>query len=137
MQACLLSHSELLMHSGLQAGGEPMKSGRQEQEGESLMTWHWELGPQGEGRHRSIGVGGLSAVIKIRKFKGQIALIFDRILRNLTWPYTLDERIASESQSATTDRVVIDHTALRLPSASSQTGISTLLVIAGFVERTL
>lgn len=62
MQARLLTHSELLTHSGLQFGGEPMNSGRQEQEGESPTSLHCELGPQGEGWHGFTRTGGISAV---------------------------------------------------------------------------
>jgi len=39
------------MHSGLQFGGDPMNSGKQEQDGVSPFTWHCELGPQGDGTH--------------------------------------------------------------------------------------
>jgi len=39
------------MHSGLQLGGDPMNSGKQEQDGVSPFTWHCELGPQGDGTH--------------------------------------------------------------------------------------
>lgn len=40
-----------MIHSGLQFGGDPMNSGKQEQEGVSPFTWHWELGPHGDGTH--------------------------------------------------------------------------------------
>lgn len=45
------------MHSGLQLGGEPIKSGIQEHEGLSPLTWHWAFGPQGDGTH-GLTVGG-------------------------------------------------------------------------------
>jgi len=46
------------MHSGLQFGGEPIKSGKQEHEGDCPLTWHCELGPHGEGTHGcSTGTG--------------------------------------------------------------------------------
>uniref|UniRef100_A0A1A9VW36 Uncharacterized protein n=1 Tax=Glossina austeni TaxID=7395 RepID=A0A1A9VW36_GLOAU len=51
-------HSELRTHSGLQLGGVPIKSGKQEQAGLPPIIWHFELGPQGEGTHdggRSVG----------------------------------------------------------------------------------
>jgi len=38
-----------VIHSGLQFGGDPMKLGRHEHDGDSPWTLHWELGPQGEG----------------------------------------------------------------------------------------
>lgn len=49
MQALLLEHSELIVHSGLQFGGLPKKLGRHEQDGELLISLHWLFGPQGEG----------------------------------------------------------------------------------------
>lgn len=49
IQARWLAHSELVMHSGRQFGGDPINSARQEHEGESPMTLHSELGPQGDG----------------------------------------------------------------------------------------
>lgn len=49
MQAKLEAHSLLPVHSGLQYGGEPEKLGIQEQEGESAISLHIELGPHGEG----------------------------------------------------------------------------------------
>lgn len=38
LHAKLYGHSPLLMHSGLQFGGDPMKSGRQEQDGVCPFT---------------------------------------------------------------------------------------------------
>lgn len=51
IQARWLEHSLLLTHSGLHCGGEPVNSGKHEQDGESLITWHCALGPQGDGWH--------------------------------------------------------------------------------------
>lgn len=71
IQACWLGHSLLLTHSGLQFGGEPTKSGKQEQEGELPDIWHWALGPQGDGWQTFIGSGGSDAtnsvISKLRK----------------------------------------------------------------------
>lgn len=49
MQAKWFAHSLLLIHSGRQLGGIPMNSGKQEHDGESLITLHSALAPQGEG----------------------------------------------------------------------------------------
>lgn len=49
MQAKLLKQSELLAHSGLQFGGEPIYSFKHEQDGESPTAWHCEFGPHGDG----------------------------------------------------------------------------------------
>lgn len=56
MQANWFSHSLLLTHSGLQFGGVPEKSGKQEQEGELFTASHREFGPQGELSHGLVGV---------------------------------------------------------------------------------
>lgn len=61
MQAKLLAHSELLMHSGRQFGGVPLYSGKHEQEGASLTTLHCAFGPQGEGLHGFKGIDGGSS----------------------------------------------------------------------------
>lgn len=47
----MLEHSLLLMHSGRQFGGSPMKSYKQEQDGILFVSLHKELGPQGDGTH--------------------------------------------------------------------------------------
>ena len=66
MQAKLLEHSLLLTHSGLQFGGEPIKSGKQAQDGLSLIVWYMELGPHWQEAHVS-SCGGLTA-IEINKY---------------------------------------------------------------------
>lgn len=68
MQAKLLLHSLLLIHSGLQFGGEPINSRRQEQDGEAPFTLHTALGPQGEGLHGFMGTGGTFAEIEILQY---------------------------------------------------------------------
>ena len=55
MHARWLEHSPLLTHSGLQLGGTPRKSGKQEQDGVSPEILHCELGPHGEGMHGFCG----------------------------------------------------------------------------------
>lgn len=48
-------HSELTTHSGLQPGGEPTYSGRQEHIAWPLFTLHWLFGPHGDGLHGLVG----------------------------------------------------------------------------------
>lgn len=50
-QANAFEHSPFDTHSGRQFGGDPMKVLRQEHDGESPITRHSELGPQGDGTH--------------------------------------------------------------------------------------
>lgn len=56
-QASVLGQSALIVHSGLQFGGRPMKFGKHEQAGELPTTRHWEFGPQGEGT-QGLPLGG-------------------------------------------------------------------------------
>lgn len=67
MQARLLGHSVFEMHSGLQFGGDPINSFRHEQDGESPIGRHSELGPQGEGSHGFKGSLGGSASTEVTK----------------------------------------------------------------------
>ena len=55
MQARLLAHSELEIHSGRQFGAEPIKPCKHEHDGESPIALHSEFGPQGLGAHGFIG----------------------------------------------------------------------------------
>lgn len=63
MQAILNAHSVLLVHSGRQFGGNPMKSGKHLQSALSPFSTHCELGPHGDGKHGLIFSGGEAAVI--------------------------------------------------------------------------
>lgn len=65
MHAKWEEHSLLLIHSGLQFGGELIKLGRQEQEAWSLTSLHSEFGPHGDGWHGFITTGSSSKM----KFK--------------------------------------------------------------------
>lgn len=49
MQAWLDGHSLLLVHSGLQYGGDPENSGIHVHDGVPDISLHMELGPQGDG----------------------------------------------------------------------------------------
>lgn len=67
IQAKLYEHSLLLTHSGRQFGGAPIYSGKHEHDGEVPWTWHWEYGPQGEGKHGfRIGSSSIISVIIIK-----------------------------------------------------------------------
>lgn len=59
MQALLLGHSEFIVHSGLQLGGEPKYPDTHEQEGILLKAWQIAFNPQGEGTH-GFPISGLS-----------------------------------------------------------------------------
>ncbi len=54
-QAVVRLHSELMIHSGLQSGGLPKKSGLHEHTQAPLSSLFWLLGPQGSGLHGSSG----------------------------------------------------------------------------------
>lgn len=48
MQANRVSHSELIVHSGLQFGGDPINSLRQVQTAWPFLSIHWLFGPHGD-----------------------------------------------------------------------------------------
>lgn len=50
----------MLIHSGLQFGGDPIKVGKHEQDGDSPITLHCAFGPQGDGWQGFIGTTGSS-----------------------------------------------------------------------------
>lgn len=56
MHANWLLHSALIVHSGLQFGGEPMKLAKHVHDGDLLIAWHKAFGPQGDGRHGLISI---------------------------------------------------------------------------------
>lgn len=63
MHALLLAHSELITHSGLQFGGEPINVWRQEHDGIPLMFLHSAFCPHGDGWHGSLcgsSLGGIT-----------------------------------------------------------------------------
>ena len=98
MHAKLVGHSLLLMHSGLQYGGEPINSGKQLHEGEFSDIWHWALGPHGDGWQTFIGSGWIGAknfiqILKMNLFMGaQIFVIFFRLGGTLVQMYFVLKR---------------------------------------------
>lgn len=58
-QAKLLEHAALIVHSGLQFGGEPRYDGKHEHAGKSPISRHFELGPQGFGSHAATRGGSV------------------------------------------------------------------------------
>lgn len=66
MHANCVEHSLLLTHSGLQLGGSPINSGKQEHEYALFTTSHLLLSPHGDGTQGLMGVGGSAAVEKIK-----------------------------------------------------------------------
>lgn len=50
-----------MVHSGLQFGGKPIESIKQEQEAKLLIISHLALGPQGLGEHGFCFLEGISA----------------------------------------------------------------------------
>lgn len=58
------------MHSGLQFGGDPLNSGKQEQDGKSPTALHIEFGPQGFGEQGSDGRITGSSIIRRHLVKG-------------------------------------------------------------------
>lgn len=124
MQAKLLEHSELIVHSGRQFGGIPMYCERQEQDGSPLISLHWELGPHGDGLHGSNGVVSTGAEAKINIVNVNISSSWtkNRPYMNISvlLTLTLRRRITSckgvtyVTILATTYRTMIDNLTLRI-----------------------
>lgn len=70
MHARLAEHSELIVHSGRQFGGDPMYVCKQEQAGLSPITLHSEWWPHGDGRHGLIGTFGVSGNSLLHRVNG-------------------------------------------------------------------
>lgn len=64
-------HSEFIVHSGRQYGGEPTYPGRHEHAGPLANNWHREWGPQGDG----VQDGGRSVVTGISKIRKHFWLL--------------------------------------------------------------
>lgn len=58
----MLGHSGLIVHSGRQFGGVPIKLAKQEQEGAPPISRHCEFGPHGDGKHGSRGASWIGGV---------------------------------------------------------------------------
>lgn len=63
MQALVKAHSELTVHSGLQPGGLPIYSGKQEHTACPLTSLHWLFGPQGDGLHGFLGASTFAKIL--------------------------------------------------------------------------
>lgn len=132
-------HSELEMHSGWQYGGEPLYSGRHEQEGISLMTWHWAYGPQGEGWQGFIaGATGprVTNVFYFSRWPGRIYALY--------WFYVVfthniasDEWIACITFGTRAHRIMVDDYTSGLNAACTRARIFASLIDASFVWPTI
>lgn len=56
-------HSGLMVHSGRQLGGAPIKPETQEQAGDSPRTTHSAFGPQGDGTQGLVGAIGSAEIV--------------------------------------------------------------------------
>lgn len=77
-QANAAGHSALIVHSGRQLGGAPIKPGWQLHAGISPELIHIELGPHGDGWHGSMGISGRAVKFK-RWYKFKHATFKDKI----------------------------------------------------------
>jgi hypothetical protein len=77
MHAKLSLHSEWLLHSGRQLGGDPVKSGKQEHLACSLIFWQLEFGPQGEGWQGFIGLCSITG--------GNFSIMWHKIREKLVY----------------------------------------------------
>lgn len=63
MHALSLGQSVFIVHSGRQLGGLPLYCGKHVHEGDPPMSRHCENGPQGEGKHGSVGAAAIGATV--------------------------------------------------------------------------
>lgn len=141
IHAWMLGHSELIVHSGRQFGGDPTYVARQEQDGDPLMSRHCALAPQGEGlqgsRYTSCcggdGGGGANHKTIIRPISRNCGEgIF--LTRN---GITSTERITSVSRATRANGAVVVHSTVSILSTDSGTRVNTFLVSTSLVQWTL
>lgn len=139
MQAKWLEHSLLLTHSGLQFGGDPINCGKHEQEGLSLITWHWAFGPHGDGWHGFIGLitVGTEDENNVNLYPRSSYLGRDNVTEVLTDEFTSQEWVSSVTWRTATYWVVIDYLTLGSEPARSKAWVCTLLITTSFVSPTI
>lgn len=138
MHAKVFEQSLLLIHSGLQFGAVPMKSGKQEHDGESLFTWHRALGPQGDGWHGFFGSSYTSADEKMRTDLFSHKIGTDSSSKSIhTDQRASYEWISGITRWAAANRIVVNDLTASWYSACSRTRISTLLINTRFVLSTV
>lgn len=67
IHALSLEQSGWIVHSGLQLGGLPIYSLRQEQADVPPMFRHSECGPQGDGKHGSLGTSTTGSLMTVKQ----------------------------------------------------------------------
>lgn len=67
MHAKWYEHSLLVIHSGLQFGGDPINCGKQEHDGWPPISWHWALNPHGDGTQGLFCTSSIGAASKMWK----------------------------------------------------------------------
>ncbi|CAB0002809.1 unnamed protein product [Nesidiocoris tenuis] len=151
IQARFDGHSLLLAHSGLQFGGDPWKSGKQEHEGLSPTALHCELGPHGDGAQGLIGAcctGGGGARIKLNfqqlafvthPMKTSFNIVECDEMRTIVTLQccTLNEWVPRHSIWAPADWDMIDYITNRVLATSSWTGIYAFVSAACSVSGTI
>lgn len=98
-QAKWFAHSLLLTHSGLQFGGDPSKSGKQEHEGELPWTLHIEFSPQGLGKQGSFGSANGFSIIGWHRMKGSPVFLEGQLQMGLwltTWQVALTPHVPGQ-----------------------------------------
>lgn len=118
-----------------------MKSGKQEHEGASFITWHLLLSPHGEGTQGFTGLGGSAAVDKIKNaiFQQNKKNIIQHALfcELLTFYVALSERITRQFGGTRANWIVINYGTLSSDATGSGAGVYAFLIVAGHVGRTI
>ncbi len=137
-QALFVGHSALTTHSGLQSGGAPWYSGKQEQTACPFLSTHLLFGPQGEGLHGLTGVGGISRKHgNVINHKNHWSTTVQIELTGCWLRTTGDECVTNISRETVTGWNVIDDRAGSVRSANARTRIYAFTSNTGFVRRTI
>lgn len=123
-----LRHSAFETHSGLQLGGAPINSLKQEQDGEAPLGRHSAFGPQGDGWHGLTGSAGFSTNLVYKcKHLDHIRVVYLFIFVFTYWVAYV-EWISFKMVWTCTNWAVIDHIALSFKTASTNTRVGTFLI---------
>lgn len=135
MQASILEHSSLVIHSGRHIGGDPWYSGKQEHTACPLWFRHTLLGPQGDGTHGSV-LGGTSTIQTVFSY-----IIPSTRLANWNAIFTLwfwfaqRKWVSYKLWRTRASRNMIYYVAICGLAARSNTRVLTFIANASFVSR--
>lgn len=128
-------HSWLLVHSGRQSGGCPLKPGMHEHTGWVLLSRHCELGPQGDGLQGVVWAISANLYLK-QKFNVKNNYVDNKYV--FTWEdVTRNKRIACIIFWTWTHGHMINNLTDSIGATCSRTWILTFMLDAGLISFTI